>query len=85
MKNILQNALLVGASAPAVLGAADLINGNWYGEAVDRIIYSDWGQSGTYDQVVDMSNDQCKKETTTFNGSLSPLNGEVRITLLPSV
>lgn len=81
MKNILQNTFLAGVLTCTVLGAADLINGNWYGQAVDRIIYTDWGQSGTYNQVVDMTNGQCKTEPTTFSGSLSPLNGEVSLHL----
>lgn len=77
MKNILQTTALLSALTTCVLGAADLINGNWYGQAVDRIIYDGWDSSGTYNEVVDMSNGQCKMQPTTFSGSLSPLNEEV--------
>lgn len=77
MKNILTTAMLVAASASGALAEANLINGNWYGKPVDKIVYTGWGQSGTYNKVTDMTNGQCKFEKVNYNGNLAPLNGEV--------
>ncbi|KAK5101344.1 target of Sbf [Lithohypha guttulata] len=77
MKNILTTAVLVAASASGALAEANLINGNWYGKPVDKIVYTGWGQSGTYNKVTDMTNGQCKFEKVNYDGNLAPLNGEV--------
>lgn len=67
---------LIAASAGTAYGATH-IKGNWYGKAVDQIIYSGWGQGGTYSRVTDMSNGQCKMEDVAWSGGMSPLDGEV--------
>ncbi|KAK5092096.1 target of Sbf [Exophiala xenobiotica] len=68
---------LLTASASTVLGDAQLIKGNWYDSAVERIMFTNWDQVGTYNKVADMSNGQCVMEQVAFNGSMSPLDGEV--------
>jgi len=77
MKYIATFAALIAAFASTVLGNAQLINGNWYDSSVKRIIFTDWGQAGTYSKVTDMSNGQCVKEDVSFSGGMSPLDGEV--------
>lgn len=79
MKYKVTVAALIAACASTVLGDAQLINGNWYDGAVERIMFTDWGQAGTYNKVTDMSNGQCMMEQVTFNGSMSPLDGEVSL------
>jgi len=77
MKTKATIATLVAACASTVLGKAQLINGNWYDSAVERIVFTDWGQAGTYSKVTDMSNGECEKEEVSFSGGMSPLDGEV--------
>lgn len=77
MKYTTTIAAVVAASASTVLGDAQQINGNWYSSAVERIVFTDWGQAGTYSKVTDMSNGQCTKEQVSFSGGMSPLDGEV--------
>lgn len=69
-------AALIAASIDMAHGATQ-IKGNWYGKTVDQIIYTGWGQGGTYSKVTDMSNGQCKFEDVAYSGGMSPLDGEV--------
>jgi len=77
MKNKATIVTLTAACASTVLGKAQLINGNWYDSAVERIIFTDWGQAGTYNKITDMSDGRCVKEEVSFSGGMSPLDGEV--------
>ena len=71
---MLATTALLAALSTTVHGAANLINGNWYGQAVDRIIYTGWGQTGTYDKVVGMSNGQCQTEQVSYSGGMAPMD-----------
>lgn len=73
MKYTITTTALIAASASTAL-SAQLINGNWYGKPVERIMYTDWGQSGTYQRVSDMSNGQCTFEEVQYSGGTSPLD-----------
>jgi len=77
MKYTVTAAALIAACASTVLGDAQLVNGNWYDSAVERIMFTNWGQAGTYNKVTDMSNGQCLTEEVAFSGGMSPLDGEV--------
>lgn len=77
MKHIATTAALLAASGSTIFGAAQFINGNWYDSAVERVVFTGWGQGGTYDEVVSMNNGQCVKEPVTFSGGMSPLGDEV--------
>jgi hypothetical protein len=68
-----------GASAQACAsGTAENILGNWYCSAVDSISYTNFGSSGTYNQVTDMAGGNCQSAPKAFSGPLAPLNDEVR-------
>lgn len=77
MKYTFASAALIAASAGSAYGATQ-IKGNWYGKAVDQIIYTGWGLGGTYNKVTDMSNGQCRMEEVSWSGGMAPLDGEVR-------
>lgn len=67
-----------GVSAQACAsGTANNILGNWYCQAVDSISYTNFGSSGTYNQITDMTDGNCQSEPKEFSGPLAPLNDEV--------
>lgn len=68
------SAALIAACIATVYCDAQNIGGNWYGKAVDQIIYSGWGRAGTYSKVIDMSSGQCKMEQVSYSGGMSPLD-----------
>lgn len=71
-------ASISGVSAQAcAAGTAKQINGNWYCSPVDSISYTNFGSSGTYDEVVSMEGGKCQTEPKAYSGPLAPLNGEV--------
>lgn len=82
MKYTTTIAALLAAYASPVMGDAQLINGNWYDSAVERIIFTDWGQAGVYSKITGMSNGQCLTEEVSFSGGMAPLDGEVSRTRL---
>lgn len=71
-------ASISGASAQAcAAGSAKNILGNWYCSAVDSIAYTNFGFSGTYNEITEMNGGSCKSEPKKFDGPLAPLNDEV--------
>lgn len=70
-------AVLTAAFASTALGAANLINGNWYSNAVDSLVFTNWGTPGTYQEVTNMSDGQCSKTTVSYGGGMAPLDKEV--------
>lgn len=53
--------------------------GNWFCGAVSQILYSNVGNSGSYQAVSRMGNDgSCEFEEHPYSGSLGPFNEEVR-------
>ncbi|KAK2759080.1 target of Sbf [Arachnomyces sp. PD_36] len=58
-------------------GAAKNILGNWYCDAVDSISYTNFGSSGTYNMITDMTGGNCQSEPKEYSGPLAPLNDEV--------
>lgn len=77
MKNNIFDLALIAMSLSSSTLAATNIGGNWYGQSVERIQYTNLGLGGTFEKVSDMSNGQCKFEPVTYTGlSTGPL-GEV--------
>lgn len=78
---------LTALSAAAILAhavngqAATEILGNWYTNAVDAIQYTNFGSSGSYNQVTNMDSTSgtCSSVPFAYSGSLAPLNDEVRL------
>lgn len=59
------------------LGAKE-VNGDWYCQAVDAIVYSNVGTPGQYNQIVEMGTDGvCQSQPKAFSGSIAPLDEEV--------
>ncbi|EFW22210.1 target of Sbf [Coccidioides posadasii str. Silveira] len=58
-------------------GSAQQLGGNWYCSAVDSIAYTNFGSSGSYDEVTQMGGGTCASKKKEFSGPLAPLNGEV--------
>ncbi|PGH18505.1 hypothetical protein AJ80_04475 [Polytolypa hystricis UAMH7299] len=56
--------------------AADSLN-NWYCSAVDSIAYTNFGSSGTYQEVTSINGGSCTQGEKAYGGPLAPLNGEV--------
>lgn len=63
---------------------SELVEGNWYCQVVDTIVYSGIGGSGSYNQVTDMdsSSGSCASSQVAYSGNLAPLNEEVSGRLL---
>ncbi|KAK2767856.1 target of Sbf [Emmonsiellopsis sp. PD_33] len=66
----------VSAQACAA-GTAQQIGGNWYCSAVDSITYTNFGSSGTYNEVTSMGGGSCSSKAKEYSGPLAPLNEEV--------
>ncbi|EEQ88880.2 uncharacterized protein BDCG_04000 [Blastomyces dermatitidis ER-3] len=58
-------------------GTAHVLGGNWYCSAVKAITYTNFGSSGTYNEVVSMDGGACSSRPKGYSGSLAPLNEEV--------
>ncbi|PGG98570.1 hypothetical protein AJ79_08823 [Helicocarpus griseus UAMH5409] len=66
------------ASAQAcAAGTAQQIGGNWYCSAVNSITYTNFGSSGTYNEVTGMTGGACTSQPKEYSGPLAPLNEEV--------
>ncbi|KAK9447270.1 putative TOS1-like glycosyl hydrolase-domain-containing protein [Limtongia smithiae] len=71
---------LLALGAVATASTCSEIDGNYYCDEVDSIVYENVGFSGSYDEVTDMSSDcVCSTSSTSFSGSLAPLNQDVSI------
>jgi Glycine-rich protein domain (DUF2403) len=72
-------AAISGIKAQAcAAGSAKEIGGNWYCDAVKAITYSDFGSTGSYNQITSMDGGNCQSEPFDYSGALAPLDGEVR-------
>ncbi|WEW58511.1 target of Sbf [Emydomyces testavorans] len=58
-------------------GSAQQLGGNWYCSAVDSIAYTNFGSSGSYNEITDMNGGKCSSKKKEFSGPLAPLDGEV--------
>ena len=66
----------VGAQ-PCAAGTAQEIKGNWYCEAVKAVSYTNFGSSGTYEQITSMDGGVCLSAPEPFSGPMAPLDKEV--------
>lgn len=73
---VLASVTAVSAQACAQ-GTAQQIKGNWYCSAVDSISYTNFGSSGTYNQIIGMDGGKCTSSPKEYKGPLAPLNEEV--------
>ena len=63
-------------------GSASEINGNWYCNKGDSISYTNFGRSGTYNEVTNMApTGSCSSKVKAYGGSMAPLNEEVGFAL----
>lgn len=73
-------AVLSVVTADLCASGAVLEKGNYYCQPVKKIQYSRVSSSGTYQRVIDMSNDGgCLYEPAPFSGSLAPFNEELSL------
>lgn len=59
-------------------GSAHQLGGNWYCSAVNSIAYTNFGGSGSYDEITGMDGGKCTSTKKNYSGPLAPLDGEVR-------
>lgn len=58
------------------------IDGNWYCQPVEEIVYSNVGSAGSYNRVTNMAPDGvCSSIAQSYSGPLSPFDEEVRFYL----
>jgi hypothetical protein len=85
--------IVVAATLIALSGThADLcgvgrteIRGNWFCQPVEAIRYSNVGTAGSYKKIVNMTSDgNCESVPKDFSGPLSPLDEEVKTTIINS-
>lgn len=69
-------ASISGAVAKLPKRGATEQGGNWYGSAVDKIMYSGFGKSGSYSKVTNMY-PSCETSEHEYSGPLSPFDEEV--------
>lgn len=69
------------SSGELCAGTAHEVDGNWYCAEVEKILYRNISQSGTYNHTkhIDVANGICNHEPVSYpgNGPLTPLFGEV--------
>lgn len=75
-------ATLIAALATKVFGDTQpiKIHGNYYTNAIDSIVYTNWGTPGTYQAVtyIDSATGQCDKSPPiSYEGGMAPLDKEV--------
>ena len=64
-------------SLVSLAGGAVEIDGNWYGNAVQAVQYTNVGTGGQYNAVIDMdASGVCTTQPKAFGGPLSPLDEE---------
>ncbi|KAK9323436.1 putative TOS1-like glycosyl hydrolase-domain-containing protein [Lipomyces orientalis] len=68
----------LGASLAAASACTE-INGNYYCDAVKAVAYENIGFSGSYDDVTSMDDCSCSMSSTSFSGSLAPMNEDVSL------
>ncbi|EON62098.1 hypothetical protein W97_01317 [Coniosporium apollinis CBS 100218] len=74
-------ATLSGAAADLCASGSELIGGNWYCQAVQKITYQGVGGSGKYNKITKMDpvSGACSSAPFSYSGSLAPLNEELSL------
>ncbi|KAK9384467.1 putative TOS1-like glycosyl hydrolase-domain-containing protein [Lipomyces mesembrius] len=68
----------LGASLAAASSCSQ-ISGNYYCNAVAAVAYENVGFSGSYDEVTSMADCTCSTSSTSFSGSLAPMNQDISL------
>ncbi|KAL1960780.1 hypothetical protein VTO42DRAFT_6610 [Malbranchea cinnamomea] len=59
-----------------ISGTAQNLGGNWYCSAVESIKYTNFGSSGTYNEITSINGGSCTSKPRSYSGPLAPLNEE---------
>ncbi|KAK9492833.1 putative TOS1-like glycosyl hydrolase-domain-containing protein [Lipomyces doorenjongii] len=68
----------LGGSLAAASSCSE-ISGNYYCNAVTAVAYENVGFSGSYDEVTSMDDCTCSTSSTSFSGSLAPMNEDISL------
>ncbi|KAK9243671.1 putative TOS1-like glycosyl hydrolase-domain-containing protein [Lipomyces tetrasporus] len=68
----------LGASLAAASSCTE-INGNYYCNSVKAVAYENIGFSGSYEDVTSMDDCSCSTSSTSFSGSLAPMNEDISL------
>ncbi|KAK9374793.1 putative TOS1-like glycosyl hydrolase-domain-containing protein [Lipomyces chichibuensis] len=71
-------AVALGASL-AMASSCSEISGNYYCNPVTAVAYENVGFSGSYDDVTSMDDCTCSTSSTSFSGSLAPMNEDISL------
>lgn len=81
MRTLFASFLLALGAAGSVAADCQFIEGNYYCNQVNKVVYNGVGFSGSYQKVTnfDTSSCSCSQEAYSFSGSLSPLDEELSV------